>query len=213
MSGNSVKVVILGDSSVGKTSLIQRYINGRNDIQNSTLGAVFIQLHHTLKDKSGEKIKFPIQFWDTAGQERYHSLIPMYLRDSDYIIISFNLFNKATFFNLDVWIRLAKHNIKKCKFILVGCKNDIEFKNSPTDEEINSFINKNIPGSKFFKTSSVTGENVNKFFEFIKKDLEEIAERRINLNSYKINSNIQLTHENTRDNTFYELGGKLKCCF
>ena len=57
------------------------------------------------------------------------------------------------------------------------------------------------------------GENVNKFFEFIKKDLEEIAERRINLNSYKINSNIQLTHENTRDNTFYELGGKLKCCF
>ena len=141
MSGKSVKVVILGDSSVGKTSLIQRYISGRNDIQNSTLGAVFVQLHHSFENKDKKLIEFPIQCWDTAGQERYHALIPMYVRDTDYIIIAFDLSNPLTFMNLKTWIDLSSICSEKCKFVLVGCKNDLKSAFEIKKKEINEFIN------------------------------------------------------------------------
>ena len=61
MSGISAKVVILGDSGVGKTSLIQRYISGRSDIQNSTLGAVFVKLEHNFKNEHGQNFHLPIR--------------------------------------------------------------------------------------------------------------------------------------------------------
>ena len=173
MSVKPVKVVILGDASVGKSSLIQRYILGRNELQTSTLGAVFVQLKHIFTNEEGLTINLPIQYWDTAGQERYNSLIPMYVRNSDLIIIAFDLANKHTFLNLTKWLKLDTFNLNKCKYVLVGCKNDIEYKNEPSNIEINKFIKQNIPGSKFFKTSAINGENVNELFNFIKNEFEE----------------------------------------
>lgn len=215
MSDKSVKVVILGDSGIGKTSLIQRYVNQKNQKQNTTLGAVFVQLYHTFKSDEGKTMKLPIQYWDTAGQERYHALIPMYARDSDFIIICFDLTNIVSFVNLKTWIELAKTNIKNCKYVLVGCKDDIEFKREPSNKEIDEFIEKNIPGSKFFKTSSHSGKNINKLFSFIKKELEELGQRRVFLNSLQIdNYSIQVGRDECKNNTYYELGGKVKnCCF
>ena len=102
MSGNSVKVVILGDSSVGKTSLIQRYISGRTDIQNSTLGAVFVKLEHHFKNKEEMSNGFynvpiavnePVKGYSPGSPERTELLaeykrmynttvdIPMYIGD------------------------------------------------------------------------------------------------------------------------------------
>ena len=211
MSGKSVKLVILGDSSVGKTSLIQRYISGRNDIQRSTLGAVFIQLYHSFENKDKKIIEFPIQCWDTAGQERYHALIPMYVRDADYIIISFDTSNMLTFMNLNIWIELSK-TCMKCKFVLVGCKNDLNSAFKVKQEEIDEFIDKYIPGSKYFSTSSATGNNINELFKHIKKDLEELGERR---HIFNVNGTIKLTEvPQQRSNKYRDLAGPLnKCCF
>lgn len=215
MSDKSVKVVILGDSGIGKTSLIQRYVNQKNQKQNTTLGAIFVQLFHTFKTDDGETINLPIQYWDTAGQERYHALIPMYVRNSDFIIICFDLANIVSFVNLKTWVDLAKTNIKNCKYVLVGCKDDIEFKREPSEREINQFIEEYIPGSKFFKTSSKTGKNVDNFFSFIKKELEDVGKRRVFFNSLQINNHsIQVERDECKSNTYYELGGKINnCCF
>ena len=89
-----------------KTSLIQRYISGRNDIQNSRV-AVFVQLHHSFENKDKKLTNFLFN-GDTAGQERYHALIPMYVRDTDYIIITFDLSNPLTFMNLKTRIDLLR---------------------------------------------------------------------------------------------------------
>ena len=180
MSSNSLKVVLLGDASVGKTSLIQRYISGRNDIQESTLGAVFIQLRHSFENKNDELIDFSIQFWDTAGQERYQSLLPMYLRNTDYVIIAFDLNNYLSFSNLPTWISLCKNSAEKCKYILVGCKNDLNPIIRITNDEIEEFIKYHIPETKFFSTSSITGENVKKVFDTLKEDLESLVENNKN---------------------------------
>tara|TARA_B100000795_G_C22785630_1_gene434463 strand:+ start:67 stop:675 length:609 start_codon:yes stop_codon:yes gene_type:complete len=201
----SVKVVILGDTSIGKTSIIQSYISSENNTKTSTLGAVFFQLIHNFKCSNNNNINLSIQYWDTAGQERYHSLIPMYIRDADFTILSFDLTNYMTFLNLNKWIKLAKQNIKNTKFILIGCKSDIDKNNSPSKEEIDTFINEYIPNSKFFRTSSITGENIENIFLHIKKELEELGEMRYKLNSNRFNKIINLKEENKNLNK--------NCCF
>ena len=135
----------------------------------------------------------------------------MYVRDADYIIIAFDLSNTFTFMNLDIWVNLSKENIKKCKFVLVGCKNDLTSFMPLKDEEITKFINDNIPGSKYFSTSSVTGKNVKEVFKHIKKELEEIGQRRYLLNGKLKNTFIRL--EKKTDNYDNGWGRLNNCCF
>jgi|MGYP006427279231 small GTP-binding protein len=221
MSGISAKVVILGDSAIGKTSLIQRYISGRADIQNSTLGAVFVKLEHNFKNEQGKNFNLPIQFWDTAGQERYNALIPMYVRDADFIILAFDLTNTVSFINLYRWLNFGNNTVKNTQFVLVGCKNDLTNIRRVTDEEIESFIKKNLPSSKFFKCSAMTGENIHELFLHIKLGLEKIGENRIIFNSMDNNNRhgkkIVRIDDYDRlfsDNSFIELVRvKKKCCF
>ena len=171
MTVNSVKVVILGDSAVGKTSMIQKYISNNNESLSTTLGAIYIQLEHTFL-KDNKKITFPIQVWDTAGQERYNSLIPMYVRNSDIVIMAFDLSNKETFNNLDKWLKLTKY-AGNFKYILVGCKEDLSRSNGPTDAEINNYIDEKMPGTSFIKTSSKKNYNIKELFENVKEKLEK----------------------------------------
>tara|TARA_B100001093_G_C26819143_1_gene1011123 strand:+ start:24 stop:680 length:657 start_codon:yes stop_codon:yes gene_type:complete len=218
MSGISVKVVILGDSGIGKTCLIQRYISGRSDIQNTTLGAVFVKLEHNFKNHQGKNYHLPIQFWDTAGQERYNALIPMYIRDADYVIIAFDLTNLASFQNLDKWLSFGKDTIKPAKFVLVGCKNDLSRNPYITDKLIEEFRKKNMPQSKFFKCSSMTNENIDELFLHIKISLERLGEQRINLNSIEYNNNNTVSIDDYNNlfsgNSYVDLVGvKKKCCF
>jgi small GTP-binding protein len=212
MTGKSVKVVILGDASIGKTSLIQRYISGKNDIQNSTLGAVFVQLYHSFKDENNNFIEFPIQCWDTAGQERYQALIPMYVRDADFIIIAFDLNNVISFMDLKKWVVLSKESIRNCKYVLVGCKNDLKPHIEIKKDDIKKFIVENIPGSEYFSTSSLTGNNINELFLHIKKELEDLGRKRHILNKGKQKTII--ISEDTGKNSYPDLRERLnKCCF
>ena len=216
MSGNSVKVVILGDSGVGKTSLIQRYISGRSDIQNSTLGAVFVKLEHHFKNKDGKHFHLPIQFWDTAGQERYRALIPMYVRDADYVILAFDLNNMVSFLHLYDWFSFGRDSMKSPKFVLVGCKKDL--KQRVYDEEVDGFMQKYIPDSKYFKCSSLDGENIKELFLHIKLDLESVGENKILLNSFNSNTSNNILLDDYDNlfsgNSYVELTGvRKKCCF
>ena len=106
----SIKCVILGDSGIGKTSIIKKYNSSSVSAHNeSTLGAIYWELFY----KYDEEKNIRINFWDTAGQERYNSLIPMYVRECDIIILTFDLTYYDSFKNLSKWYKFVLDNYDK----------------------------------------------------------------------------------------------------
>eukprot|EP00736_Rhodelphis_marinus_P013399 Rmarinus@m.15991 len=94
------KVVLLGDTGVGKSSLVLRFVtNQYKDFQESTIGASFMTKTVVVGE---EAIKF--QIWDTAGQEKYHSLAPIYYRNASLAILVYDLTREASFNVLKIWV-------------------------------------------------------------------------------------------------------------
>lgn len=99
-----VKVVLLGDTGVGKSSLVQRFVTNKfSNYSESTIGASFMSKLIMVKDKP---VKF--QIWDTAGQEKYHSLAPMYYRGAAAAIVVYDITRKESFKTLQNWIKELK---------------------------------------------------------------------------------------------------------
>ncbi|EFX61364.1 hypothetical protein DAPPUDRAFT_69789, partial [Daphnia pulex] len=100
------KIVFIGDQSVGKSSIINRFIKNEFDsAHNPTVGIDFVSKNVTVKEKSVR-----LQLWDTAGQERFRSLIPGYLRDSHAVFLVFDVTNADSFQNLNMWLDYVKEN-------------------------------------------------------------------------------------------------------
>ncbi|KAL4454520.1 hypothetical protein ABPG73_003989 [Tetrahymena malaccensis] len=94
------KLVFIGDQSVGKTSIINRFINDSfQGTQQPTVGIDFVAKTLHLDNKT-----IRLQLWDTAGQERFRSLIPSYIRDSDAAIIVYDITNQASFASVNKWL-------------------------------------------------------------------------------------------------------------
>ena len=88
MTQREYKVVMVGDSGVGKTSLVEKfYSGGFNEAQHTTVGAAYVKCLVSLNDKTS----VTLNLWDTAGQERFQSLIPLYLRNALGLIFVFDL--------------------------------------------------------------------------------------------------------------------------
>ena len=116
---DTYKVVILGDSSVGKSSIINRYINKVfNDYNEPTIGAAFFTV---IINKN-----IQLEIWDTAGQERYKSLAPMYYRGSHAAFVVYDITNKNSFNNALKWIDELKMITDGCLIYLIGNKSDLE---------------------------------------------------------------------------------------
>ena len=123
-----MKIVLIGSSGVGKTCLVNRYINNSySDFSDSTIGASFSskRLTYTVNNKN---IEYKMEIWDTAGQERYISLLPLYYRNSDIIILVYDVTNRKTFESIqNIWLpEIYKHlDINTVDVYLVGSKIDL----------------------------------------------------------------------------------------
>lgn len=117
------KVIFVGDSSVGKTSIIVRYHNNSfSDASNSTIGAAYVSKE--VQTHYGPAL---LHIWDTAGQERYKSLVPMYARGSTVAIIVFDTSIEDGFSSVETWLPTVKEDTNPdVKFIVVGNKLDLE---------------------------------------------------------------------------------------
>src|SRR3569832_832702 len=104
--GLAVKVVILGDSGVGKTSLVIRYVRGTfQPFQEPTIGAAFVSYKETIDDEDLTDNVVTFKLWDTAGQERYHSLTPLYFRGAHVALLVFDICRLHSFQTLQQWAR------------------------------------------------------------------------------------------------------------
>ncbi|KAJ1255443.1 hypothetical protein BS78_K218400, partial [Paspalum vaginatum] len=161
-----VKQVLLGDSSVGKSCIVLRFVRGQFDPTSKvTVGASFLSQTLALEDSTA--VKFEI--WDTAGQERYAALAPLYYRAGAaiavYDITSSESFNKAQY-----WMKeLQKHGSADMIMALVGNKADLHENRTVTSQEAQDYVERN--NMFFIETSAKKADNINQLFEKIAKRL------------------------------------------
>jgi Ras-related protein Rab-7A len=185
------KVVILGDSSVGKTSLMNQYVNHEFSTKyKATIGADFETSTLTIDNKT-----ISLQIWDTAGQERFQSLVESFYRGADACMLVFDVNVQSTFDNLPNWradFLIKSGNSEEFPFVVVANKIDLT-KNidravsKQTCEEWAASI-----GAVYYETSAKDGSNVPKAFE-------ELA--KLTLGQDKTSIKDTITFENTKNPT------------
>lgn len=159
-----IKIVLLGDESVGKTSLLRKWTSKVYDPNSSpTIGGAA----QTKRDEV-EGRQYTFQIWDTAGAERYRALAPLYARDSYAAMIVFDMSQKKTYDDLNEWVSfLQAHG--EIPFIIVGNKTDLVDKLEVTIEAGIEYATS--VGSQFYDASAKIGANVDLVF----KELELTA--------------------------------------
>ncbi len=167
-SNISFKILLLGDATVGKSSLIQRYIN--NEYSQTYITTIGIEQNRKTLNVNNVQVKLVI--WDTAGQEKFRAINKQFYKGTDCVILAFDLNNKKTIININYWMgQLYQENkIENIGIVLVGTKKDL-LNDGKDDKVEKSEINDAIERYKikFFETSSKTGENVKEVFNYLVK--------------------------------------------
>jgi len=150
------KLVLLGDSAVGKSSLVLRFVKKQfYEYQESTIGAAFLTQTVNVKDYV---VKFEI--WDTAGQERYHSLAPMYYRGAAAAVVVYDLTNRQSFVRAKSWVKeLQRQGNPNIVIALAGNKLDLQDKRQIDSEEAKAYADEN--GIFFYGNFSEDGPQRN----------------------------------------------------
>ena len=201
-----IKIILLGESGVGKTNLINIFLNyGFQDYPGGTLAAYSFEGNYIYKNKS-----YTYTIWDTAGQELYRSINKMFIRDSKIIVIVYSIDNRKSFNEVKFWINYTKENLKGGKYImaLVANKSDLYEENQLVlDEEGESIAKKY--GIDFLTTSAKT--NGKNFQYFVNKLIAIYIEKYIESgNSGEDNQTIKINnfkHKNGKNKQ-----SKKKCC-
>ena len=164
------KILLLGDSSVGKTCFLMRYSdNTFQEIHMSTIGLDYKLKNVQLDD--GKIVK--IQIWDTAGQDRFRSITKNYYKGAHGIILIYDVTSRKTYENIKNWVSQIKEEVsEKVTIILVGNKIDDEKNRKVTTEEGENMAKE--CGLDFFETSAKSGVNIDSTFnELVKKTVEK----------------------------------------
>ncbi|ORZ02399.1 ras family-domain-containing protein [Syncephalastrum racemosum] len=156
------KLVFLGEQSVGKTSLITRFMYDTFDnTYQATIGIDFLSKTMYLDDRT-----IRLQLWDTAGQERFRSLIPSYIRDSAVCVVVYDITSRASFLNTTKWIDdVRAERGKDVLIVLVGNKTDLNEKREVSMEDGEKHAKDH--NVLFTETSAKAGYNVKALFRKI----------------------------------------------
>ena len=165
------KIVLLGDVSVGKTSIASRYCkNSFNDHHINTIGGAYQQQKVVLNN--GAMVKLHI--WDTSGQERFRAMTNLYYRDAQVAILTYDITNESSFNSIEFWIKELRYKVENENMILclVGNKCDVNI----NERKIMTNKGKNYANENnmiFYETSAKTGEGVKDLFVTIANKVYE----------------------------------------
>jgi small GTP-binding protein len=117
------KVVLIGDSGVGKTTIYDRLETGVfNENQSSTIGGAFMRINAPRTDQR----TVALGVWDTAGQERYKTIIPVYFERSNFVLLVYDITSRPSFEHIPDWLELCREKVPlTARFVLVGNKCDL----------------------------------------------------------------------------------------
>ena len=182
------KVLLLGDSDVGKSSLILRYTE--ETFNSKLVNSIGVDFKMKKKEIDGKVIK--VQIWDTAGHERFRSITYSYYRGANAIIIVFDLSDKKSFISITEWLKQIEKHAKENVFkFLVGNKSDLVEQRKISYDEAKQYADEHeLP---YIETSAKEGININELFDssiksFLNNSNNFSGEKNIKLNSQNTNS-------------------------
>ena len=178
------KIVLIGDSGVGKTNILSRYLT--NEFSLTTQATVGVEFGSKII-KKGEKL-IKLQIWDTAGQERYKSITSAYYKGSKGAFVVYDISRKNTFDNVDKWINELKNNGSEDVFImLVGNKSDLKDQREITEEEVKKKAE--LYNVAFCETSALEGKNIGYAFENLINEITKKVEKEREKNGKNVIKN------------------------
>ena len=193
-----IKIILIGESGVGKTSIIDRYI--KNSFNEDLASSTTMSYVGKVIEKNKKKIQLNI--WDTIGQERFRSLSRLFFTDTKIVILVYSIERKESFDNLDYWLNLYKEQLGEDTILgVVANKSDLFLNQEVPDEDGEKYAEKN---NAIFSLLSCKESN-KKIDEFIDQLIDAYL-NKINANNNKKN-NIKL--DNIIDNSN---NTKSSCC-
>ena len=203
------KIVLIGDTSVGKTNILSKYLTDEFDPKSkATVGVEF-----GVKNFKIENNIVKVQIWDTAGEERYRSITNAYYKGAKGSLLVYDITNKKSFENVEKWISDLKANADEdISMILLGNKTDLEDKRVVSTEEGKNkaeFYN-----LTFMETSALNGNNIQEAFNELIMDVykknHELLENQAKVEIIRDKKTIEL--DKGEDNDTNEVKEKKWCC-
>ena len=190
------KLILIGNSGVGKSSILQRYMNKTfEESYKCTIGVDFLMKSVEVK---GKTVK--LQLWDTAGQEKYKSMVASYYRGANVALVVFDITSRSSFESLPLWIEnYYKNGPEQKNIILIGNKKDMADQRQVTQEEAEEFSETN--NMIYFETSAKEGDNVDYVFNFAAEKLLEFYGSQNNELNIKrqMNKTTELQNQNFKE--------------
>jgi len=168
------KVVLIGDSPVGKSNLVSQFTRNEFDLESrSTIGVEF----STMLIDIDEKI-VKAQIWDTAGRERYREILSAYCRGATGALLVYDITKYSTYINITRWLKkIREYTEPNIVIMLVGNKSDLSHLRAVSTEEAECFASEN--GLTFIETSALDASNVESAFQAILTDIYRISTGRL----------------------------------
>ena len=170
-----VKVVIVGDSGVGKTNIMSKYL--KNEFHEDSKATVGVEFGSKQFNIQGHQVK--AQIWDTAGQERYKAITSAYYKGAKGAFIVYDISRKNTFDSISRWVSdITATADKKITLILIGNKSDLEDQRQVTKEQGEEKAKEF--GLAFLETSASSGDNLEKAFSLMVNEVYKKCQEDIN---------------------------------
>ncbi|KAI6656428.1 hypothetical protein LOD99_1224 [Oopsacas minuta] len=192
------KLLIIGDTSVGKSSILLRFAD--NLFSGTYITTIGVDFKIRTMEMNGEKIK--LQIWDTAGQERFRTITATYYRGTHGVIIVYDVTNADSFNNVKRWITEIENNCDYVDKVLVGNKDDTPDKKVVTLTEAQRLADSQ--SMTLFETSAKENKNIEEVFDFITKKVLQTKKEK--------SSKIDTQPEGIKLRKSVPKGKKANCC-